>query len=204
MADSARALVRGRLGYGLAGGCPVRLGIFGRRVRLRSLWGRFAFAIVAFGLSHVAAGVAVSSTDLAFDGFCATRFSPTRAVSSATRDRLDTRVVPAAMLGGSAAVTSGAMRDGLGFPALSASVGGSASTLPSCVLVGGVAEAVESDAVLVAPAPSGLGRVPAAIAPPTARLSADAVGVITGSTLVLGSTSSVSATTGAAAGISRD
>src|SRR6266536_5010299 len=51
---------RGRLGYGLAGGRLVRLGIFGRRVRFCSLWGRFAFAIVAFGLSHVAAGMARS------------------------------------------------------------------------------------------------------------------------------------------------
>ncbi len=194
---------RGRLGYGLAGGRLVRLGIFGRRVRFCSLWGRFAFAIVAFGLSHVAAGMAVSSTDVAFDGFGAKRFSPARAVSSAMGgDRLDTRVVSAAMLGESAA--SGAMRDGLDFPALSASVGGSASSLPSCVLVEGVAEAVESDAMLVAPAPSGLGRVPAAIAPPTARPSADAVGVIAASTLLLGPTSSVSATTGAAAGMGRD
>ena len=154
--------------------------------------------------------MAVSSTDVAFDGFGATRFSPARAVSSATgRDRLDTRVVSAAMLGGSAAVTSGAMREELDFPAVSASVGGSASTLPSCVLVEGVAETVESDAVLVAPAPTGLGRVPAAIVPPTARPCADAVEVIAASTLVLGpsmiaATSSVSATTGAAAGMGRD
>jgi len=154
--------------------------------------------------------MAVSSTDVAFDGFGATRFSPARAVSSATgRDRLDTRVVSAAMLGGSAAVTSGAMREELDFPAVSASVGGSASILPSCVLIEGVAETVESDAVLVAPAPTGLGRVPAAIVPPTARPCADAVGVIAASTLVLGpsmiaATSSVSATTGAAAGMGRD
>ena len=141
----------------------------------------------------MAAGMSGSPSDDALDGFGATRFSPARAVS-------------AAMFGGSAAVTSGAMRDLLDFSVVSASVGVFASTLPLRVVV---AETVESDAVLVASPPSGLGRVPAATAAPTARPSPDAAGVIAASILVVGpltipATSPVSATTGAAAGVGPD
>src|SRR6266568_8699023 len=73
------------------------------------------------------------------------------------------------------------MRNGLDFPAVSRAIGGPAAAIASGAVVEGVAERVASGPVLVAASSPRLVRASAAIAPPTGRPSADAVGAIAAS-----------------------
>jgi len=151
-----------------------------------------------------------SSTAIVLDGLGVTRsaFAVVTELgtvsSAAVRDGLGARVFSDAMLGGSAAVTSGAMRDRLVFSAVSPTIGKSAAAIESGSVVEGIAKKVSWGSVLVMGSSPPLVR--AATAAPTGGLSAEAVGVIAASGLVLGlsitvATSSVSARTRAAVGV---